>query len=346
MTGLPASRMSRHPRKRKGWFGNLSAASKTITVALAVMISLALALTAAVGWFLWRATSTFDRGAAVVTEAFPDDELRPEEDDDTETILLIGSDTRGEVDDEILEGAIDGRSDTIMVARIPKDRDAVVLVSIMRDSWVDIPGFGDAKVNAALAYGGIPLTVQTLEDLLDTRIDHVAIIDFNGFKGMTDALGGVTVNNDREFSAGGFDYPEGEITLSGEEALMFVRTRKAFGDGDYQRVRNQQKYMKAAGRQLLSRDTLTSPSTVLEVVSQVSPFLTVSEGFNGRYLMGLAPSMRNVRAEDMFFVTAPTEGVGVSADGQSIVILDPEGMDELRQAFRDDTLVEYAETHG
>src|SRR5690606_4226712 len=137
-------------------------------------------------------------------------------------------------------------------------------MSIMRDNWVHIQGHGDAKINAAVAYGGIPLAVNTVENMIDARIDHVALIDFESFKGLTNAVGGVTVNNPIPFTAhhGGHNFAQGEITLNGEQALGFVRERYAFADGDYQRARNQQIYLKGLIGQILSRDTLTSPAKV------------------------------------------------------------------------------------
>lgn len=82
-----------------------------------------------------------------------------------------------------------------MLAHVPADRQHVYLMSIMRDSWVEVPGHGRAKINAAYSWGGVALTTETVEQLLDIRIDHVAEIDFAGFEDMTDALGGVTVDS-------------------------------------------------------------------------------------------------------------------------------------------------------
>ncbi|MGO8610054.1 LCP family protein, partial [Rhizobium johnstonii] len=78
--------------------------------------------------------------------------------------------------------------------------------------------------------------VQTIESIIDVRIDHVAVIDFEGFAGLTDALGGVPVNNEIAFTRGGVNYAAGPITLDGDHALGFVRERYSFTDGDYQRV--------------------------------------------------------------------------------------------------------------
>src|SRR5690606_3044864 len=126
--------------------------------------------------------------------------------------------TRGTGDGDELRG----RADTIMVVHVPADHETVQVMSIMRDNWVPIPGRGEAKVNAAMAWGGMPLMVETVESLIDTRIDHVAVIDFESFKGLTEAVGGVTVDNPRSFRAvSGQRFEEGEITLIGDDALAF-----------------------------------------------------------------------------------------------------------------------------
>ncbi len=102
-----------------------------------------------------------------------------------QNILLIGSDSRGAV--------AGGRSDVIVLMHVNKDRTKVHLVHFPRDLYVPIPGHGKDKINAAYAYGGAPLLVRTIQDLVDVPIDHVGLIGFEGFKAMTDAVGGVKV---------------------------------------------------------------------------------------------------------------------------------------------------------
>lgn len=291
-----------------------------------------------------KVVDTFDEGTTKV-EAFPEESERPPAaEDGSQTILLLGSDTRGQIDPDDIDADQDSRSDSIMVMRIPGDREGVYVMSIMRDAWVNIPGHGEAKINAAMAYGGVPLTVQTVETLIGSRIDHVALIDFEGFKGLTDALGGVTVINEGEFSAGGHVFPAGPIQLRGEEALAFVRERKSFGEGDYRRVKNQQAYIKGVTSQLVSRGTLMDPGKIQDSVAAISPYLTVDTEFTSGYLLRLAPSLRDLRPGDITFFTAPTDGVGVSPDGQSIVFLDKTRMELVREAFETDTLAEYVAT--
>ena len=88
-----------------------------------------------------------------------------------------------------------GRSDVLMLAHVPPGRDAVYVVSFPRDMWVEVPGRGHAKINAAYAYGGDALATRTLESLVGVRMDHAAKIDFEGFTGLTPELGGVTVDH-------------------------------------------------------------------------------------------------------------------------------------------------------
>src|SRR5215218_6014682 len=103
--------------------------------------------------------------------------------------VLMGSDSRD------VGNAGNGRSDVLMVMHLSADRKSAYMISFPRDMYVPIPGHGKNKINAAFAFGGPQLTVRTLEDLLDTRMDHVALIDFEGFIQLTEELGGVRVDN-------------------------------------------------------------------------------------------------------------------------------------------------------
>ncbi|HUH52735.1 MAG TPA: LCP family protein, partial [Microbacteriaceae bacterium] len=198
--------------------------------------------------------------------------------------------------------------------------------------------------NAAFSYGGIPLAVNTIENFIGTRIDHGAIVDFQSFKGLTDALGGVTVNNTVPFQSShssGHFFDEGNITLNGEEALIFVRERYAFQDGDYQRVRNQQTYMKGLAGGLLSRDTLLNPVKLSNTFEALQPYLLVDEELTLPKVLGLGASASGLRVDDFSFFTSPTYGIGQSADGQSIVLPNEEELVTVREHFLQGTLHEY-----
>lgn len=279
-----------------------------------------------------------------IPNAFPEEASRPAATQtDAQNILLIGSDSRGSIGSDIDDIAGD-RADSIMVVHIPADRSGTYVMSIMRDSWVDVPGHGEAKVNAALAWGGVPLLVQTVENLITVRIDHVAVIDFDGFKGVTDALGGVTVNNSIAFESShmkGQVYADGPIHLSGSEALAFVRERYAFADGDFQRARNQQAWLSGMVSAALSRDTLSNPVRISDTVGAIAPYLALDSGADAGYLGTLGFSLRELRPADITMFTMPTAGTGTSPDGQSIVNVDWDRLAVVQQAFRDDTLADY-----
>ncbi|MFL4479643.1 LCP family protein [Paeniglutamicibacter sp. ORCA_105] len=317
-------------------------------------VSLVLIALLVAGGYLLSLARSFDSGTTKLTDAFPEETLRPEKAEtakDATNILLLGSDTRatnqgGEEFAELPDG---GRSDTMMLVHIPANREGVYVTSIMRDTWLDIPGHGKAKINAAFALGGVPLTVQTLEGLLDTRIDHVASIDFEGFKGLTNALGGVEINNPIAFKqnlANGYAFPKGVQTLDGEEALAFVRERYAFTDGDYQRVRNQQLFVKAIMSTMMSKETLTDPGKISDTVQEFAPYVAVDETLDAMKVATLGSSMANVRSSDMTFFTLPNNGTGRSADGQSIVIPDMAVVSEFAEALKQDNVGQFIEDNG
>lgn len=309
-------------------------------ISIAVLVVL---LIAAVTVFATTVSASFSSNAKTMDEVFPEDAARPPvsigDAASAQNILLLGSDARGTVDS--LDDAAGERSDTMMIAHIPASRDHVYVMSIMRDSWVEIPGHGDHKINAALALGGVPLVVQTVENLISARIDRVAIVDFEGFKGVTDALGGVDVEVANTFTTGKHTFTQGVQHLNGEQALVFVRERHSFYDGDFQRARNQQAYLKGVLGQVLSTDTLLDPGKISGLVSAISPYLTVDDGFTPLYVAGLGVELRSLRSDDLTFFTAPTAGTGTSLDGQSIVNLDPARMPLVQEAFRTDTLHAY-----
>lgn len=327
---------------------------RTGLVILLGAVSLVLIALLVAGGYLFSLARSFDSGTTKLPDAFPAESLRPAKADaakDAVNILLLGNDTRAKDngDENFASLPNGGRSDTMMLVHIPANREGVYVTSIMRDTWLDIPGHGKAKINAAFAYGGVALAVQTLEGLLDTRIDHVASIDFEGFKGLTDALGGVQINNPIAFSphgANGMNFPKGVQTLNGEEALTFVRERYAFKDGDYQRVRNQQLYVKAVMSTLLSKETLTDPAKIAETVKEFAPYVAVDDTLDAVKVAKLGTSMANVRSGDMHFFTLPNKGTGRSADGQSIVKPDMAVIATFAEALKKDKVGQFVENNG
>ena len=298
--------------------------------------------------FVAKLANDFDGQKQTIAKVFPKEEARPAVTaTGAKNILLLGSDSRGDGVDMAEAGAAsDQRSDTMMWVHIPADHKNITMMSIMRDTWVSIPGIGEAKINAAMAHGGVPLVVETLEGLFNNRIDHVAIVDFEGFKAITDALGGVTVPVTVPFNSNGFTFNAGPQLMSGDQALAFVRERYSFTDGDYQRVRNQQIFLKSIMGTVLTPQTLANPAKVSELVNQVSPYISVDSGLDASTLGALAVSLRDIRAANVLSFTLPTSGTGTSADGQSIVLKDDAAIAAISDALSNDSLVSYLTANG
>jgi LCP family protein required for cell wall assembly len=269
-------------------------------------------------------------------------------------ILVLGSDIRGNARESLQRQEATGepadqRSDMIMLVHIPADRRKVYGISIMRDTWVKIPGHSDSRINDSLTLGGPRLVADTVSSLLNTHIDHYAMLDFDGFKELTDALGGIDVNVTVPFTAT-FDtqhtFTPGMNKLDGQAALEFVRERKAFPDGDYQRVRNQQTYVRSIMAQLLHAGKVSDPATTRELIKVISPHLIVDPGFDSTALATVAHALRDTDSAASVFFTLPTAGTGTSPDGQSIVLPDYGGIAEVAAALKADGLAGYAEAHG
>ncbi|MFW0112189.1 LCP family protein [Rothia sp. CCM 9416] len=260
-------------------------------------------------------------------------------------ILLLGSDQRSGAEAQYVTGA---RADSIMVLHIPEDGSAAYLISIMRDTWVNIPGYGSHKVNAGLNYGGVDLQVATIEQLLGMQMDHVAEIDFEGFKALVDTLGGVTVNVPLAFnaSAPGYSFAAGPQTMTGGQALVYVRERYNFSDGDYQRVRNQRAFLRGVYNQLRSEGALSSAAKLLPVIESVSPYMKVDSGLSPAAIVGIAQPVLSNGNTQLVSLTLPNAGTGWSWDGQSIVVLDAAATSALSHALQTDTMPNYIATYG
>jgi len=340
---LFASRSARNEveRKRK---------KRTRNIVVAVVAAMLVCVLGA-GYFVFDLQRQFNSKSNSLALGFSDadQEARPVKDPDDKSmnILMLGVDHAADDSDgsAALSGAVEQRSDSMMLVHIPEDRSQVYVMSMVRDMYVDIPGYGSNKLNAAVSLGGVPLLMRTVEGLFDTKIDHVAMVDFEGFKELSTALGGVTVENDIPFTAHDTDYfyPEGKIDLEGDRALRFVRERKSFTNGDYQRVANQRKFIAAAANKLLSSDTLTNPVKLYDIVDTVSPYLTFDEDFDAATLVGLGMQLKNVDTQNMAMFTMPTAGTSVSADGQSIELASELAIAQIGEALRTDTMQKYLE---
>lgn len=319
-------RRLRHKRKRRR-------TTWTLIVCVAIIVIAALV---AVGIPAWKLHRSIADGTTYVPNVLPDNSDRPPATKKgTENILFLGSDKRPK------GSSVTGqRSDVMILVHVDADHKKAYAVSFPRDLWVPVDGHGHQKINAAMAFGGLPLAVKTVEELTNVRLDHVAMIDFKGFAAMTNTLGGVTVDVPKTFSSRGVHFTEGPQKLNGKEALVFVRERHAFRDGDFQRMRDQQAFLKALLNKTLSMDTLSDFSKTENLASTVAPYLTVDRDFTTLQMAKLGWSMRGIRSGDITFLTAPNNGTG-RAGKADIVKLDEPGLTKLGKAISNDTMGDY-----
>ncbi|AWB85005.1 LytR family transcriptional regulator [Corynebacterium liangguodongii] len=274
-------------------------------------------------------------------------------------ILLVGSDSRTDAqgnplsEDELARlnaGVADGEinTDTIMVIRIPDDGSRATAVSIPRDTYIHHDEFGNMKINGVyasyaakererqlaggasegpelekrVARAGQEGLIDAVADLTGVEVDHFAQVGLLGFALLTDAVGGVDVclNAPVDEPLSGAKFPAGEQTLSGAQALSFVRQRHDLPRGDLDRIVRQQVYMASLVHKTLSAGTLANPSKLRELASAAERSVTLDEGWD---VVKFAQQMSGLAAGDVTFTTIPVTSVdGVGDYGESIVTVD------------------------
>jgi len=218
-------------------------------------------------------------------------------------ILLLGSDARPEE-----EAA---RADTIIVARVDPGAKRIWMLSIPRDTRVEIPENGVNKINAANYLGGPALMIDTVEEFLGMPIHHYMEVDFNGFQGIVDAMGGIYVNVEQEIddwraashspSNRAKRIEPGYQLLDGEHALTFVRSRD-FPDADFTRMKHQQEFFKALASQSMRwSNVLKLPGMAREFARNVSTDMGVGQ------ILSLAQGLRGIDATNVQTATLPGE---------------------------------------
>jgi LCP family protein required for cell wall assembly len=261
-------------------------------------------------------------------------------------ILIVGSDSRDP--DSSDETANAWRADTLMIMHIPADHKTAQIVSIPRDLWVQIPSANNgscdsgsrAKINAAFAYGGLPRAVRTVECMTDVHLDHVAAIDFGGFKDVTNALGGVDLTVEQTITSIHKPhrvFTKGVMHMNGDEALDWIRQRKQFPRGDFARMQHQQEFLKALMDKAASTGTLTNPAKLNSFLKAVTAAVTVDHDFS---LTDMALQFRSLRSNNLTFLTSPNRGSEMIA-GQSVVVSDREKALALYQAMAADRMGEW-----
>ena len=161
-----------------------------------------------------------------------------------------------------------GRSDTMIVITVNPNTKNTKMLSIPRDTYTQIEGYGMDKINHAFAFGGIELSRKTVENLLEIPIDYVAQVNMESFKDIVDAVGNITIQNELDFTYEGTHFPLGEITLNGEKALKYVRMRYDDPQGDFGRQNRQKKAIQGIVSSAISVDTALNYKSIFEAVEK------------------------------------------------------------------------------
>lgn len=278
-----------------------------------------------------------------------EDELEPYRPGDDINLLILGSDVR---DPNANSDVVGMRSDTTMLAHISADRSRIEIISLPRDTLVDIPSCrlpegtwteprSSAIFNSAFALGGqtgdagaaAACTIRTVEDLTDLRIDGFVVVNFSSFKEFVEALGGVRMcfEEDLYDRAAALDLKAGCQVLDGDSALAYARARKNFGDGsDIGRMDRQQELVLAIMEDALGKNLLTDLPGLYRLIDAVSQSIVTDSALgNMDTLMSLANSLRGLKTDDVFLMTMPWAPAGPR-------VLPGDDADVLWDALRDD----------
>lgn len=236
-------------------------------------------------------------------------------------VLVMGSDTREGKNGEGIGGSTPGLSDTTLLLHLSENRKFAYGVSLPRDAMVEMPACrrksgngtddgGLRQFNAAYAIGGPACTVKTVEQLTGVRIQHFIVVDFVGFKGMVDALDGVTMCVPEEVNdtIGHIKLPAGTYTMEGQQALDYVRVRHDIGaaTGDIGRMKRQQAFLSAMIEKVVSAGTLTNPVRLFNFLDAATKSLTTDPGFaNLKELASLGNQLKGIGLDNIQFITVP-----------------------------------------
>jgi LCP family protein required for cell wall assembly len=204
------------------------------------------------------------------------------------------------------------RSDTVMILHMPSNGGRPVLVSLPRDSYVPIPGYGSNKINAAYSFGGPRLLAETVQNITGLRIDHYMEIGFGGFVRVVNAVGGVDmcIKEPLNDPAAGLHVKRGCQTLDGAQALGYVRSRHLFANQDLQRIEDQRLFMKALLKKMTSAGVMLNPFAAVPAALGAADTLTVDQGTNLYQLLRVAFALRNPETTTVPIATGETLAVG------------------------------------
>ncbi len=261
------------------------------------------------------------------------------------TALLLGTDSR-------TPGSMTGNADAIMLAQISADRESLTLVSITRDSWVEIPGWGSGKINSAFARGGTSVMRDTVSHMFGgLEIDYVVQTDFEGYIGMTRALDGFDAENQYPtqvtvISTGRVvDFTADPVHLAATDGLIYVRQRKGLPAGDLDRAERQ----RAAVAGMLERmDEIASSGdagALLELFTHIASRTKITGDLSIDDMIALTALSQNLERDDVVSLMAPITGFG-NQGGQSVNVVDQAQTAALGEALRAGDIAPYVDANG
>jgi len=256
------------------------------------------------------------------------------------TFLLVGTDSRSDATAPgVSADGSNSAADVVMVARVAPDRKSATVVSIPRDSWVDIPDHDQGRVSGSYAFGGPSLLIRTVEHLTNLRVDHFAVIDFVGFRSMVDAVGGIDVDATTVPGSDG----RGRSHLDGAQALVYVRDRSGLANGD--RARRQQNALRAILEKAVSSDTLSDPVRLYDFLDAASHSMGVDDTISNGGMRAIALSLSDLRPDGVLFLRTPVAALGRDAAG-IVAQLDAVRTPELWKAVEQGTAGTYVQQNG
>jgi LCP family protein required for cell wall assembly len=273
------------------------------------------------------------------------------------TILVAGSDSRAGLTasqrSNLHTGtAVGQRSDTMMLVHIAADRRQVTVVSLPRDSWVQIPAYTDSsgtkhpastnKLNAAYAFGGAPLLIKTVQQNTGVSIDHYVEVGFSGVIKMVDAIGGVNVClpaavNDRR---SGLVLPAGRSHVDGQMGLAFVRARYIDPTADLGRMQRQQQFLGAMFKQATSAGVLLNPLKLNRFLKAALSSVSTDPGLSRDVLLTLATDLQGMRPKDIRFLTVPIKDTAYQTPAGEAVLWAKKKADTVFASIDHDTPLE------
>ncbi len=335
---------------RRGIRGPISVLAAVVSIALLAVVG-----------YAWKNVHDLDAGLQTLqigdlgtapanpapsgTGSTPGASIAPARDVDgkAQNILIVGNDDRSDMTDRevrILRTGRDGGSlntDTMMIVHIPADASKATIISLPRDSYVQIPGFQSNKLNAAYPdgyfYGGATTEngrraagaaqlIRTIRRLTGLTIDHFVQVDLIGFYRISEAIGPITVNLCHATSdptGSHFVAPAGKQSIVGVRALEFVRQRDGLVGGDVARTARQRYFLTAAFRKIVSARTLLDPTKLHNLIKAVTSSIYVDSGFS---IEQLAAQLADLSPNAIAGKAIPTDGTS-TVNGQSVLVVDP-----------------------